>query len=615
MTTPKTFLEDLGERISRVRLYFDPVTLFFLFFPTSMFILFLVTPLIGMLGIAFVYKGAPSLEWFIRIFTSEYYINFFGRGTPWYYDEKFNMLVITGADYGVILNSLIVASIVTLVTTIWGIILALLFSKYDFRGKDFFRILSMVPLLLSPFVNALVIKKIFNPYNGFINWLLHDTLGILPFRLYIDGLAGIALTQIITYYPIVALNIYSSMLNIDSSLEEQGENLGAEGFTLLRRITIPLSYPGIMSGATLVFIFSLEDLTAPIVFHGHPLAKKLISFQIYTRFISETGLRSPEIAALAVFLLFIALTFFVLIRNYVSLRSYASVSRGRMMRKLEKMGIKGYIVVYFFILPILILTSLPQIGVVLLAFSTRWVNTVFPEGFTLMNLIEIFSNPDVFKYLRNSVMYAAMALVIIFFLALSTAYVTNRLRVRGIAVIDLLSTSPIALPGIVIAISYFYFYATLFRDTILDPTNVLYFNPLPILIIGYSIRRLPFALRAIYAGIQQVHVNLEEASMNIGAGRFLTIRKILLPLISPNVLSGLLISFIYIVGEVSISIIIGILNMDYAPLTVYMRDVMLSAVGSQYIAAALGFTLMSMQLLVIIIITFVFKQRYAYIGI
>jgi len=253
--------------------------------------------------------------------------------------------------------------------------------------------------------------------------------------------------------------------------------------------------------------------------------------------------------------------------------------------------------------------------VALLAFSTRWVNTVFPEGFTLANIIQVFSNPDVFKYLRNSIIYAFLALFIIFILALSTAYITNRVKVRGISVLDLLSTSPIALPGLVIAISYFYFYATVFRDTILDPTNVLYFNPLPILIIGYSIRRLPFALRAIYAGIQQVHVNLEEASLNIGAGRFLTVRKILLPLISPNVLSGLLISFIYIVGEVSISIIIGILNMDYAPLTVYMRDVMLSAVGSQYIAAALGFTLMSMQLLVILIITFVFKQRYAYIGI
>ncbi len=605
----------LRDSINRVRLQFDITTLIFLSFPTLTFIIFLITPLIGMLGISFTYKGAPSLEWFIRIFTSEYYINFQGRGTPFYYNEKFNMLVITGSDYGVILNSLIVASIVTITTTIWGIILAVLFSRYDFRGRDILRVLSMFPLLLSPFVNALVIKKIFNPYNGFINWLLHDTLGILPFRLYIDGLAGIALTQMITYYPIVALNIYSSMLNIDPSMEEQGINLGADGFRLLRKITIPLSYPGIMSGATLVFIFSLEDLTAPIVFHGHPLAKKLISFQIYTRFISETGLRSPEIAALAVLLLTIALTVFVLIRNYVSLRSYAMVSKGRTMRKFNRLGWKGYLIVYLIVLPILILTSLPQIGVILLAFSTRWVNTVFPEGFTLANILEVYANPSVFRYLQNSITYAIMSLFIVFILALSTAYVTNRVKVKGISLIDLLSTSPIALPGIVIAISYFYFYATLFRDTFLDPTNVLYFNPLPILITGYAIRRLPFALRAIYAGIQQVHVNLEEAALNVGASRFLTIRKILLPMISPNVLSGLLISFIYIVGEVSISIIIGILNMDYAPLTVYMRDVMLSAVGSQYVAAALGFTLMMMQLAVIIIITFVFKQRYAYIGI
>jgi ABC-type Fe3+ transport system permease subunit len=74
-----------------------------------------------------------------------------------------------------------------------------------------------------------------------------------------------------------------------------------------------------------------------------------------------------------------------------------------------------------------------------------------------------------------------------------------------------------------------------------------------------------------------------------------------------------MISFIYVVGEVSVSIIIGILNPAYAPMTVYMRDVWLSAAGSERIAAALGSTLMLMQLVVILIVVFVFKKSYGFV--
>jgi iron(III) transport system permease protein len=103
--------------------------------------------------------------------------------------------------------------------------------------------------------------------------------------------------------------------------------------------------------------------------------------------------------------------------------------------------------------------------------------------------------------------------------------------------------------------------------------------------------------------------------MNLGAGRLRTIVKVTAPLISLNILSGALTSFVYVVGEVSLSIIIGVLNMEYAPMTAYMRDVWLSAVGSLQIAAALGLLLMLMQLSVILITTVGLKQRYAFLGV
>ncbi len=126
---------------------------------------------------------------------------------------------------------------------------------------------------------------------------------------------------------------------------------------------------------------------------------------------------------------------------------------------------------------------------------------------------------------------------------------------------------------------------------------------------------MPFTARSIYAGLQQVHYNLEEASMNLGAKRFKTIRSIVMPLISLNIISGAMISFIYSISEVSVSVTLGALNIDKSPLTVYMANVWVSSVGSAQIAAALGLLLMVIQLSVIIIVTLGFKQRYAFIGV
>ncbi len=600
-------------RMARLFSKLDPTSIAFISIPLTVFSILLLYPLSEMLVIAFTRDGAPSLSWFMEIFSSRFYIDPIGRGSIFEYSPEYNLLYIQGRDHGVILNSFIVAASVSGISGLLGLLIAFILARYEFPGKPIFRVLSTTPLLLSPFVNVFVVKKLFEPF-GLLNWLLHDVLRVLPFRVYFDGLAAVVLVQSITFYPIVVLNAYSSLVNMDPTMEEQGENLGARGLRLFLRVTLPLSLPGLLAGSLLVFIFSLEDLGAPIVFHGHPLTRKLISFQVYSRFISETGVRSPEIAALSIILLSCAIAVFLVIKNYVSLRPYATVSRGgRWKPRLRRLGPGGLLAVYL-LLPLLIFSSLPQIGVVILALSERW-SGLLPEGLTLWNITQVFVNPRVSRFLVNSLVYAITSLAIIISISLMASYAASRLRFRGVTLVDALVTSPIAIPGIAIAIAYFYFFSNHFRGSIVDPLNVLQFNPAPILVLGYSLRRMPFAARAIFAGLQQVHINLEEAAMNLGAGRLRTIAGVTVPLISLNILSGALTSFVYVVGEVSLSIIIGVLNMEYAPMTAYMRDVWLSAVGSLQIAAALGLLLMLMQLSVIMITTFGLKQRYAFMGV
>ena len=621
----------------------DTVMIIFIIISTFILITFLVVPVLIMLRHAFdVLPDQPWYEHFRVIFTSQSYVRRF-----FYPDEKLwdirtignaTVIIITGLNFGILLNSLINATVVTIVATVLGIIVAFVLARYDFYGKTLFRILATVPLFVTPFANAYVVKILFNE-SGPISALTYALFG---FKLRIDSLAGVALAQIMAFYPIVYLNAYSSFINVDPSMEEQAENLGAKGLKLFFTVTLPLALPGIAAGSILVFIFGLEDLGAPIVFDE----RRLMSYQIFSSLTGETGMVTPEIAALGFVLLGLAVIGFLVIRSYVGMRAYAMISRGgRWHPRIRRVGICGHLLIYLLLLPLIIFTALPQIGVVLMAF-----NIIPPRSFTLQldqatpkYIIEIFTGGSAFArdvpmHIRNTIVYALSAVGLAVIISLITAYVVSRTRIKIITpMLDTLATIPIAIPGLVVALGYYYFYSELARwalgtvqnpgwatGTFLQPLFEA-INPVAgpptfqawiVLIIAYTIRKLPFVARSIYAGFQQVHEALEEAALNLGAGRLRTITTVVLPLIVMNIVSGALIGFIYISTEVSTSVTIGSINSNQAPMTYYMMTIYKggTAEGIQYVAA-MGFLLIVFQLIAVIIVTLVLKQRYAFIGI
>lgn len=593
----------------------DKILITFMLISSLILIIFLIMPLLMMLIHAFnVPEGYPPYHWFNEIFSSKRYVR-----TPlpieraWYPIQLRDMKIIriTGLNYGVLVNSLINSAIVTSVATILGIIVAFVLARYRFPGKTFIRILAIIPLFVTPFINAYAIKNIFSAH-GPLSWI---TLRLFGFGIEIDKLAGVALAQIMAFYPIVYLNAYSSFMNIDPSTEEQAENLGAKGLKLFFTVTLPLALPGIAAGSVIVFIFSLEDLGAPIVFQE----RNLISYQIFSSLVGETGMVTPEIAALGFILLGLAVAGFIAVRSYVGMRAYAMVSRGGRWSSRERpLGWKGYLVVYLLLLPLIFFTALPQITVVLMAF-----NIIPPYGYfiqldkaTLEYFTGIFTMPDIARYIRNTITYATMATALALLVSILATYAINRAKIKFVtSALDTLMTIPLAIPGLVIALGYYYFYSTFFRGTVLDPAAGTAFQVWIVLVIAYSIRKLPFVARSIYAGFQQVHEALEEAALNLGAKRLRVLATIALPLIILNIASGALIGFIYISTEVSTSVTLGSLNVAQAPMTQFMMQIYKggTAEGVQYVAS-MGVLLILMQLLAVSIITLVFKQRYAFIG-
>ncbi len=625
----KEVLEVSVARRFRALMYeLDPIIWVFLIVSVVYLTLFLILPLAYMLGYSFVSQEG-WLGNFVSIFRdpSQGFVRPYllpGDGNLYQSEHvggsvrvNFYFLVY---GYGYVLNSLIIATIVTVFATILGILVAFVIARFNFKGKELLRIIALIPLFVTPFVNAYALKLLFSD-QGPISQLVYLLTGG-SYKLTISGMAGVIITQIITFYPIVYLNTYSSLINIDPSMEEQAENLGSKGLKLFLDVTMPLALPGIAAGAILVYIFSLEDLSAPIVWNFH----HVMSYYIFSNFITEQAIISPTAAAVGVVMLFFAIMGFLAIRNYVSMRSYAMISRGgRLVSRARRPGILASLAIYLGVFPLVIFTALPQISVVLLAlkmlqpFGWTFIFSSNP-GTYLESFKMIMSDPQVFNGILNTLKYAATSVTIGVILAIMVGYSVSRVNIKWLTnLLDSMATAPIAIPGLVVALGYWFFFRDLAQATglsFLNPLDIRAFQLWVVLVISFSVRRLPYVVRSVYAGFQQVHKNLEEAAMNLGASRTRVIFGVIFPFILSYVLSGALLGFVYMSTEVTTSITLGGLKAEQAPVTywLYMYTLKATAAGIQE-AAAIGSLLILIQLIAVIIIISVFKQRYAFIGV
>ncbi len=512
------------------------------------------------------------------------------------------IILLTGWDMGVIPNSLVVATFTTLFSTILGFTLAFIFAKYRFPGSEALRIVSLIPLLSTPFVGAIGLKKMIVA-DGVLNVLFYDMLHLLPFKIEITGLPAVILVQTLLFYPIVMLNSYTALISVDPTLEEQAINMGASGFRLFRTVTLPLATPGVEAGALLVFILSLEDLGTPIVFKG-TTAEKVLTFQIFNRIFTPAGLISQEATTLAMILLVISGLVFVAVRRYVSLKKYAMLSKGGTWRpKRKKLSPAVTLLVYIFILGVLFFATLPHIGVTLLAFAKQWGPTLLPSSFTLDNFAAVLGDEEASRCIMNSLVYSSIATLFMIVLGVSAAYLVSRKKsLPGIEALDLLVTIPIAVPGIAVATGLFLTYL----GTPLSPT----ISGAPLLIASYTVRKIPFTVRAVFSGLEQTDKTLDEVAWTVGASRTRTFFSIVMPMILLNVLAGGMLSFIYSMSEVSTGIVVGDANHRDAPMTWKMYDMLYHGLaGGTFQPAALGFLLMTLQFIFIVGANLLLRKR------
>jgi iron(III) transport system permease protein len=450
--------------------------------------------------------------------------------------------------------------------------LAYFTARLRFAGKSLITGLLLVPLLLPPLVGAVGLRQMLGR-EGIINTLMmQNHLIDQPIEWLQFKAPMVILVAAMHLYPLIYLNLSAAWANIDPALEEAAENQGATGWHLWRTVTLPLLLPGYLSGALIVFIFAFVDLGTPLVFEYKNVAAVKM-------FDASSSFNSVGYV-IAGWLTLLSGTIFWISRRYLDGGRIATLSRGTAVPREAQASLWQHILVYGFSGLVILLSLLPHLGVVLASFARDWTSRLLPV-WTTDNYVRIFTDPAVpaAQAIKVSLLCAALSMTIDLVVGFALAYALVRGKVWGKALIDTIAMLPLALPGLILAFGLLVSY----RDTPLDPFN----NAIPILVLSYAVRRLPYALRAVSSGLAQMSVTLEEASLNMGATPLQTVWRVTRPLVTANLLAAALLTFAFAVLEVSDSLILAARSEDF-PIAKAIYQLSIATSGGTYLACALG---------------------------
>jgi iron(III) transport system permease protein len=435
-------------------------------------------------------------------------------------------------------------------------------------------------MILPPFVGAIGIKQILGQY-GALNALVID-LGLRPQGWTFDWLGanqflGIALVNAFSLYPIIYLNAVAALANIDPAMEEAAENLGCTGLRRFFKITLPLIKAGLFAGGTIVFIWAFTDLGVALIFDY----SRVTSVQIFYGLKDIGG--NPFPYALVAVMLFSSVVFYALGKGLFGRDSYAMMAKATSSGGPQPLsrGRAWFCTALF--AGVTFIAVLPHLGVILVAFSSDWYASVLPKNFNLHNFEVALGHDLTVPAIANSLKYASVATIIDLILGIALAYVIVRSKIVGRQILDFLAMMPLAVPGLVLAFGYLAMSQDGKFFSFINPVR----NPTILLIIAYSVRRLPYVVRSAAAGFQQTSETLEEAAQNLGCPPLKALFKITLPLIVANLIAGGLLAFSFAMLEVSDSLILAQKQLYY-PITKAIYELFQLLGDGKFIASALG---------------------------
>ena len=435
-------------------------------------------------------------------------------------------------------HSMILGVATVIASSVLGITVAFLLVRYDFVGRNLFSYLTMIPIISPPLVGVLGFTFILGR-AGTVNVLLMDLFDLLRPVNFLYGIHGVVLVETLHLFPMITLNVVDALGKVDPSLEEAAESVGARGWSKLWRVTLPLSTPGYVAGALLVFIWTFSDFATPLVLG----VQDLLAPQAYLNIVQFVDRRIFRMGiVISALMVLLAVLFLLAARHYVAIKDYSSLAYSRVTRRRLSAGRQALVVAFLSLL--LLLSFIPYVGVTLASVGKGWALTPLPVAYTLQYYERVIVETP--KYILNSFLYSGLAVVVCVLVGVPIAWLLARSTVPGRGALDAVNTLILAVPGTALGIAYiraFHFDLPGF-----DRGLTSFWIVMPLVL---AVRRLPYTVRGSFASLLLVHRSLEEAAGSVGASGPRTFRDVTLPLIWKGILVGGLFSFMTSLQEAS----------------------------------------------------------------
>jgi len=460
-------------------------------------VLFLLYPIVAVLIKSF--KGGEG-------FTLSHYVKFFTKG---YYFQSLT-------------NTLVLGLINTVVCVTVGFCLAYLTTRGPLRLRKPLKLISMMPLIAPPYLFAISLIILFG-HNG----IMTKFFGI-KWSLY--GFTGVVIAQTMAFIPLAYLMIENTLMSLNPNLEESAYDLGASEITIIRTVTIPLLAPGILKAGLLVFVMTIAEFGNAAILGGRT---PFLAPDTYSMIIGEADFEMGSV--LSVILIIPCIIIFFLHNYLLTGKKFTTIGGKPVASEPRKMTL--LVEVPFLIISfVAALAIVVSFTVVLFASFTKIFGV--NNQFVLKHVLNFESNLAIYNSIKVSLIAAFIGAII----GTLLAYVIVRGKFFGRSFIEMASLSGFALPGTVVGIGY-----------------LLAFNAPPlkltggimILALNCVFRFLAVGVEAGISKLHQISIEMEEASLDLGANFLTTFSKIVLPLMFPAFIAGFIYTFMTAIVSLS----------------------------------------------------------------
>ena len=442
-------------------------------------------------------------------------------------------------------NTLVLAFWVGIVSVAIGAPLAWLTARTDLPGRRLMRALVMASFVTPPFLGAVAWVMLAGPNAGALNTLWRTVSGLDGAAVDIFTMPGLVFVVALYTFPYVYVMIGNTLALIASDVEEAAAMLGAGRLAVARTVTLPLVAPAVVSGFIVSVLQAVALFGSPAIL-ALPAGFHTLTTQVWGMF--HYPPRVETAAAVAMPLLVATALLLVLQRRLLGRRGYVAVGgKGGTHRRLA-LGPWRYPALLGCLAVMACAVFLPYGILAKAAFSRAWAQPLTWDNLTLRNWTFTFLEYSATRSaIVNTLELGLLTASVGALLAAVLAYVARRRVVPGHQLVAFLALTPIAIPGVVLAVALFIAYTR--------PPLILY-GTLWILFIAYVTKEMPVGYAQSDATFRTIPAELEEAGRILGAGRLRVLGEITAPLARSGVIAAWCFVFIGVIRELSASIIL-----------------------------------------------------------